>query len=54
MRILLLAAALLCPLLLAAQPIRSAPLRIMIIGDSITEGDNGGYRYPLFQKLTAA
>jgi lysophospholipase L1-like esterase len=53
MRTLLLAAALLCPLSLAAQPIRSAPLRIMIIGDSITEGDNGGYRYPLFQKLTA-
>jgi lysophospholipase L1-like esterase len=53
MRILLLAATLLCPLLLCAQTIRSAPLRIMPIGDSITEGDNGGYRYPLFEKLTA-
>jgi lysophospholipase L1-like esterase len=30
------------------------PLRIMIIGDSITEGDNGGYRAPLFELITDA
>ncbi len=39
---------------LHAQPIRSAPLRIMPIGDSITEGSDGGYRYPLFKKITAS
>lgn len=32
---------------------RSAPLRFMIIGDSITEGDAGGYRLPLYQKIQA-
>lgn len=36
------------------QKVQAAPLRIMLIGDSITEGDAGGYRYPLFQKITAA
>ncbi|HSI60579.1 MAG TPA: SGNH/GDSL hydrolase family protein, partial [Ideonella sp.] len=34
--------------------VQAAPLRIMLIGDSITEGDAGGYRYPLFQKISAA
>ena len=32
---------------------QAAPLRIMCIGDSITEGDAGGYRLPLYQKLKA-
>lgn len=38
----------------AVAPIQPAPLRIMLIGDSITEGDAGGYRYPLFQQITQA
>lgn len=39
-----------------AQATRPAPLRIMPVGDSITEGGDGfgGYRRPLFDKLTAA
>lgn len=36
----------------AAGSIRPAPLRIMLIGDSITEGSEGGYRAPLFQKIS--
>lgn len=37
-----------------AQATRPAPLRIMPVGDSITEGGDGfgGYRRPLFDKLT--
>lgn len=35
-----------------AADIETAPLRIMCIGDSITEGSDGGYRLPLYQKLT--
>ena len=55
MRVLLGAALALClSLPIQAQPIKPAPLRIMLIGDSITEGDAGGYRYPLFQKITNA
>lgn len=40
----------------AAQPAAQAvPLRIMPIGDSITEGDaGGGWRKPLFERITAA
>jgi len=39
----------------AAQKTQPAPLRIMPIGDSITEGGDGagGFRRPLFEKLTA-
>lgn len=39
-----------------AKPvIQPVPLRIMPIGDSITEGDaGGGYRLPLFQRITQA
>lgn len=39
-----------------AQATRPAPLRIMPVGDSITEGGDGfgGYRRPLFDKLTGA
>jgi lysophospholipase L1-like esterase len=39
-----------------AQKTQPAPLRIMPIGDSITEGGDGtgGFRRPLFDKLTAA
>ncbi|MFO1338217.1 MAG: GDSL-type esterase/lipase family protein [Burkholderiaceae bacterium] len=39
----------------AAQKTQAAPLRIMPIGDSITEGGDGfgGFRKPLFDKLTA-
>lgn len=39
-----------------AQATRPAPLRIMPVGDSITEGGDGsgGYRRPLFDKLSAA
>lgn len=38
-----------------AQKTQPAPLRIMPIGDSITEGGDGtgGFRRPLFEKLTA-
>jgi lysophospholipase L1-like esterase len=38
-----------------AQKTQPAPLRIMPIGDSITEGGDGsgGFRRPLFDKLTA-
>ena len=40
----------------AAQQILPAPLRVMPMGDSITEGGDGagGFRRPLFDKLTAA
>ena len=34
------------------QAVRAAPLRIMPIGDSITEGDNGGYRFTLWQLIS--
>ena len=39
-----------------AQKTQPAPLRIMPIGDSITEGGDGtgGFRRPLFEKLTAS
>ncbi|WP_374675083.1 SGNH/GDSL hydrolase family protein [Ideonella sp.] len=42
--------------LAGAAAVRSEPLRIMPIGDSITEGGDGqgGYRRPLFERLTAA
>ncbi len=52
----LLAAALAAALPATAQKIQSAPLRIMPLGDSITEGGDGfgGYRRPLFDKITAA
>jgi lysophospholipase L1-like esterase len=53
----LIAAALLLGLALPAwsQSSRPAPLRIMPIGDSITEGGDGtgGFRRPLFDKLSA-
>ncbi|MBI5271652.1 MAG: hypothetical protein HY856_18465 [Burkholderiales bacterium] len=41
---------------LATGAARAEPLRIMPIGDSITEGGDGhgGYRRPLFERLTAA
>lgn len=39
----------------AKPAIEPVPLRIMPIGDSITEGDaGGGYRLPLFQRITQA
>ena len=41
-----------------AQPIRSpepeAPIRIMPIGDSITEGNDGGFRIPLIRLVSEA
>ncbi|MDX1418996.1 MAG: hypothetical protein R3181_03425, partial [Rubricoccaceae bacterium] len=45
--------ALLVALPAAAQP-PADPLRVMLIGDSITEGDDGGYRLPLYARLTRA
>lgn len=45
--------ALLLTLPCAAQSLPD-PLRIMLIGDSITEGDEGGYRAPLFDMITQA
>ena len=38
----------------AAPAVLPAPLRVMLIGDSITEGDAGGYRLPLFNQLSRA
>ena len=40
----------------AAQKIAPAPLRVMPMGDSITEGGDGagGFRRPLFDKMTVA
>lgn len=49
-----LTAAAAAPLQAGTPAIQPAPLRIMPIGDSITEGDAGGYRLPLYRKIAAA
>jgi lysophospholipase L1-like esterase len=51
-----LALALTCAPPAAAQSIQPAPLRIMPVGDSITEGGDGtgGFRRPLFDMISAA